>query len=1027
MRYFKYGICIVLSAFSMILNSQDLRINELMPNNGITVFDSFDENSDWVEIYNNTNNPIQISDYYISNNFNDKLKWQLPSKNLQPHKWVIIFCSNLDRYTPDYHANFKLKNESDTLGLFYKDGSTIDVVAYDSMPVDVSYGRETDGSNTLVYFNNATPKASNNSSIGYACILGQPSINLNSGFYPSPINIIINHPTVGVELRYSTDGNDPVATDPIYMGSLQLSTDYSPNNLSLIPTNPGLNAPIATYSVLRSNNRGWLPPAVDQGNVNVLKVMAFKSGCISSDFVTKTYFLDDGNITFPDLPIISLQTDSSDLFSNETGIYVYGNAYNGNYNKRGNSWERPVYLEYFDENRVQLIDQKIGSELHGNGSRHSTQKNIRVSAKSMYGKKRIEAPLFDDYDIEEFKYLIIRSPGHRPDCIPRDELATSLVAKLGFDIQNYKTGLMYLNGEYWGIHTIKERFNEDYVSIKYDINDDDIVMIETDGEVEHGLPADTLHYTNMLDFVHNNSLDVPENMLYLNTQMDIQNYLNFMASEIYIGYGDWPTNNIRYWRKRVDYDDYASLGHDGRWRWMFFDLDGGFGGTCADVYYTINTLERALTDTGYFEDYTRFFRDLTKYKSFRELYINNACDKLNSSFLSAVAKPKFDVIVDDLNLVMMDHVNRWGYPSVSTTLSDRMTEVPSLTKWNYLVNRFDKFINKRVFYVRRHMQEKWNLADTSEVTIDVNNSTMGYVQLNTLHINSDLEGVTSNVYPWNGQYFNDIDIPIEAHAYPGYKFVEWLGISITKSDTSVKISGDTIFTAVFAIDPNYVVPLPITINEIQAWNTSTVFDEEYEYEDWIELYNPNNVDVDITNYYLTDDKSKLNKYWIGPNKTIIPANEYMVFWADDETGKGQNHTNFKLSKSGEMVALVAPVGVSVVDSISFGVQKENYSFGRLSDGATPWVEFEYPTPFYSNLKTSLADFPQPDKFIVYPNPVQSGSVYFNSRISGELYNISGVLIMEFKTVNSIDVSNVTSGIYILRNAISGESTKLIIQ
>ncbi|UTW65953.1 CotH kinase family protein [bacterium SCSIO 12643] len=1027
MQNLKYYIITVLLSISSILNSQDLRINELMPNNGITVFDSFDENSDWIEIYNNTNNPIQISDYYISNDFNDKLKWQLPNKNLQPHKWVIIFCSDLDLYTPDYHANFKLKNESDTVGIFFKDGSTIDVFAYDSLPVDVSFGRETDGSNTLVYFDNPTPKKTNNTSTGFNCILEIPNVNFNSGFYPSPLNVLVNHPTNGVELRYSVDGDDPTSSDPLYSGSLQLSTDYSPNKFCEIPTNPALNAPVATYSVIRSNNRGWLAPNGDQQNVNVLKVKAFKSGCISSDIVSRTYFLDDGNVTFPDLPIISIQADSTGFFSDETGIYVYGNAYNGNYNKRGNDWERPIYLEYFDENGIQLIGQKIGGELHGNGSRHSTQKNIRVSAKSMYGKKRIEAPLFDDYDIEEFKYLIVRSPGHRPDCMPRDELATSIVAKLGFDIQQYKTGVMYLNGEFWGIHTIKERFNEDYISIKYDMDDDHIVLIESDGEVEHGYPEDTVHYFNMLDFVANNSLDIPENMEYLNTQMDIQNYLDFMASEIYIGNGDWPTNNMRYWRKRVDYNDYASLGHDGRWRWMFFDLDGGFGGTCEDVFYTINTLERALTDTGHFIEYTQFFRDLTQYQSFRELYINNSCDKLNSSFLSQVAQPKLNTIVNDLNLVMTDHVNRWGYPSVSTTLADRMNETPSLTKWNYLVTRFDTFITKRAFYVRRHMQEKWSLSDTSVVTIDVNNPTMGYVQLNTLHINSDLEGVSPSVYPWNGQYFNNIDIPIHAHAYPGYRFVEWLGTPMTSADTSINITGDSTFTAIFEVDPNYVPPLPITINEIQAWNTATVFDEDFKYADWIELYNPNDEDIDITNYYLTDNKDKLRKYWIGPNKTVIKAKEFMVFWADGNTGKGQNHTNFKLSKDGEMVALVAPNGVTVVDSISFGVQKENYSFGRLSDGNDPWVEFEYPTPFYSNLKTDVSDFPQPVEWKVYPNPVNGSTVYFNSRTSGELYNISGVLIRHFENSNSLNLDYIIPGVYILRNSVTGESIKLIVQ
>tara|TARA_R110002050_G_scaffold109799_1_gene221425 strand:+ start:161921 stop:165004 length:3084 start_codon:yes stop_codon:yes gene_type:complete len=1027
MKYIKYIVlsCVALLPFQM--EAQNLRINELMPNTGITIFDGFGESSDWLELYNNSANPIQLSDYYISNDFSDKLKWKLPSKTLQPNDWIIVFCSKLDLYTPEYHANFKLKNETDTVGIFYKDGSTIDVLAYDSMPVDVSYGRKQDGSNNLFYFNAPSPNATNNNVIGYNCILNEPVVNVASGFYSSPKMVNVTHSVSGAQIHYRTDGSMPTELDPVINGNLNLFTDYSPNKFSVIPTNPGLNAPTGFYSVLRMNNRGWLPPHGNQQNINVLKVKAFKSGCISSQEVTRTYVLDDGNIDFPDMPIISLQADSSDLFSNDTGIYVYGNKYLGNYLRRGSEWERPMHLTYFDENKKMLIDQKLGGELHGNGSRHSTYKNFRVSSKSMYGNGAIKAELFDDYEIESFEHLILRSPGHRPDCISRDELAARFTENIGFDFQHFKTSIMYVNGEYWGINVMKERFDEDLLSEKYDMDEEEVVMLESSGNLEHGIDSDTAHYRDMIRFVQNNSLDDTANLNYLNTQMDMENYLDFMSSEIYLGNGDWPYNNMRFWRKRVAYDDYASKGHDGRWRWLLFDLDGGFGGTCEDVFYTINNVSRALLDTGIYANYTKLFIGFCQWETSRNMFINQACDRLNSNFRPWVTQKKLDEVVDNLNPNMLDHVKRWGYPSVSTTLVDRMAETPSLTKWNYLVGKLNSYVFLRNALVRRHMQEQWGLADSSLITVDVNDAQMGYVQINSLHLTAELEGVNASVYPWNGQYFDSINIPVKAHAFPGYRFKEWTGIPMLSADTFINVSSDTTLVAIFEIDPNYVAPLPIVINEIQAWNSSTVFDENLKYSDWIELYNPNNVDIDITDYYLTDNKDKLKKYWIGPNKTVIKAKDWMVFWADGVTGKGQNHTNFKLSKDGELVALVAPDGGTVVDSIRYGAQLENHSYGRQSDGLATWIDFLYPTPFYSNLSTSVEDMESKEPLMVFPNPVNGDMVYFSQTISGELYSVTGVLVKTFRHVNSLQVGELTNGVYVLRNSVSGESVKIMIQ
>jgi hypothetical protein len=510
-------------------------------------------------------------------------------------------------------------------------------------------------------------------------------------------------------------------------------------------------------------------------------------------------------------------------------------------------------------------------------------------------------------------------------------------------------------------------------------------------------------------------------------QMDMANYMELMASEIYIGNGDWPYNNMRYWRKSVPYAHNSSYGHDGRWRWMYFDLDGAFGGTCADVNWFINNLKRGLADTGLFRPFTKLYINLMKHSDVRNEYINTSCDLLNSNFLPAVVLPQFTEIENRLNPEMLRHVERFRYPSNATTLADRVNEVPNLQQWNNLAAKFKQFCVNRPFYVRRHMLEEWNLADTSIVSIDVNDQQMGEVQVNSLRINVDLVGASTNVYPWNGMYFNGVPITLTAYAKPGYKFSHWLPSNNTAEILSVNLQGDSAITAVFVVDPDYVPLVALKINELQADNKSYLVDEYLEYDDWFEIYNPNGRAVDLNGYYVTDDPQDLTKYQLGPNEVMIDANGFLLLWADNQTGQGVLHTNFKLNKEGDYLALVEPDGQTIMHDITFGQQQTNYSYGSEVDGTQPWIEFQFPTPMYSNMLTSVKELQVGADFTIYPNPVSSEVVYFNVPITGEVYNTSGVALKKLSQTTQLNVSDLPAGIYFVRNALTAKTQSFIVR
>jgi len=143
-----------------------------------------------------------------------------------------------------------------------------------------------------------------------------------------------------------------------------------------------------------------------------------------------------------------------------------------------------------------------------------------------------------------------------------------------------------------------------------------------------------------------------------------------------------------------------------------------------------------------------------------------------------------------------------------------------------------------------------------------------------------------------------------------------------------------------------IVDNHVILNEFLASNDTTNFDEEGEFDDWLELYNIENESVNIGGMFLTDNSDNLTK-WMIPIGTTLPSNGHLLFWCDNDEEQGSYHTNFKLSGGGEFLALVQPDGITVKDSLTFGDQETDISFGRISDGSDEW-DFQHPTPGTSN-------------------------------------------------------------------------------
>ena len=152
---------------------------------------------------------------------------------------------------------------------------------------------------------------------------------------------------------------------------------------------------------------------------------------------------------------------------------------------------------------------------------------------------------------------------------------------------------------------------------------------------------------------------------------------------------------------------------------------------------------------------------------------------------------------------------------------------------------------------------------------------------------------------------------------------------------------------------------PITINEFMADNEATLADGEGEYDDWIELANVGDFDVDLSGYFLSDDASEPSQ-WSFPDGTELKAGEYLLVWADSDSGSGL-HADFKLGKSGEEIVLYDPTGSALLDSVSFGEQVTDMSEARAADGLGPWASDSSPSPEAHNGVGGLVAVAAPDE------------------------------------------------------------------
>ena len=191
------------------------------------------------------------------------------------------------------------------------------------------------------------------------------------------------------------------------------------------------------------------------------------------------------------------------------------------------------------------------------------------------------------------------------------------------------------------------------------------------------------------------------------------------------------------------------------------------------------------------------------------------------------------------------------------------------------------------------------------------------------------------------------------------------------------------------------------INEFMASNDTAFAGPQGDYPDWIEIYNAGDDAVDLSDYYMCDDLADTGSWYqipaSYPDSVTVPAHGYILFYANKNEESSVLNLDFKLSGGGEQVGLWNP-DLEVIDSLTYGDQTTDISYGRYPDGSATWEFMPNYTPGSSNDPNGIIE--NDDTPLLSqnrPNPFTgTTTIKFNLAISQKVtinvYSVTGRLV-----------------------------------
>ena len=458
-----------------------------------------DSDCDWVEIKNISDKAVLLSDYYLSDKVDLPFLWQMPEQELAPGAAVLFVCEDPGSgfYGSTPCTGFSLNASNEQLYLTGRNGERIDWASLRDIPAGASFGR-IDGGAGWFYFAVPSPERSNSG--GYRRVSAMPVSLTSDGVYEHTNCVMLELQGEG-ELHYTINGSAPTKDSPRYVG------------------------PIAINSTC------------------AVSVKSFEKHALPSRTLSLTFIMNEGHT----LPVASFVAEDFDEFS---GIYSAGSKI----------YELPGTLSLYREDDSFRINCAV--KLNGETSLVLPKKNMAVKFNGAYGAPTLEHDIFGG-GVTSFTDLLLRAGQDQYQGIVRNELAQSLAEHANAAVINQRSiyCVLYLNGAYAGIYTIKERPNASLYAGLAGVDEDRVECIEAPAAYNSEL------YNQTVGFVNDHDITLSDNYRQFCETMDIDSLIDWLILEGFCANTDVTSGNLRYVR---------SPDADGKWHLMFYDLDAAF-------------------------------------------------------------------------------------------------------------------------------------------------------------------------------------------------------------------------------------------------------------------------------------------------------------------------------------------------------------------------------------------------------------------------------------------------------------------
>lgn len=604
---------------------KELYISEVMNNNYSYLAQNGGNYYDWIELYNNTKDTIKLSDYCLTTNTDNMCMYNLPNVELKSGSYYIVMASgdtNLSNNSYK-HTNFKL---SDVESLYLtKKTAVIDSLFISDVPNGYSFGRN--GDYGTYYFSKPTPNKTNSS--GTQAVSYMPYADIESGIYDKE-NVKVTLSGSG-KIYYTLDGSTPTTSSKVYSSPLTIK------------------------------------------KTTVLRIMSKSDGMLKSEDISYSYIMNEGH----KVSVMSIAIDESKF----------------NKVNRNTSLNSTV-LEECD---VELIEKdgggfkiKAGLKLFGGSTRSYRKKSYELKFKKQYGDGELNYKVFDTLDSSVFNSLVLRN-GSQDEfqyndqrTVLKDVVATSLVGEYtDVDVQAYKSIILYINGEYWGIYWIREKVDETFVANHYNVQTtkEDTSIIRIDGEVKTGTNK---NYNSLISYVTSHNLNNKSNYEYVKNKIDIESLCDFWVAEVFIA--NYDIINTRF---------FSNINIDGgKWKYIFYDADSGFFRTTNNSF----TEYTSTSGMGFGNFPTTLLRNLMKSDEFKKTFLERLSYNLNNTWKYSNVESRIDEIIEEFGKEEFKrNADRWDN---------------SYSHWEKSITAMKKFSKNRSSYIIKQAKSYFDLSDS---------------------------------------------------------------------------------------------------------------------------------------------------------------------------------------------------------------------------------------------------------------------------------------------------------------------------